>query len=124
MSSPESGDRPRIDTWLKHACLFKHRSEATESCRGGLVKVNGERIKPSSVIRVGDLIEISEPRYRKLVVLGIPPRQASKEEARALYRDETPELPKEEALELPVRERGAGRPTKRERRITDKLRWG
>ena len=116
-------DRPRIDTWLKHVCLYRHRSEATEAVKGGLVKVNGARVKPASEVRVDDVIEMSEPRYRKVVVLAVPPRQVSKEEARTHYRDETPELPKEETIGVPVRERGAGRPTKRDRRENEKLKW-
>ena len=51
-------ERHRIDLWLKHVCLFKHRSEATEALRGGLVKVNGHRVrhtkKGSFIVRVPD----------------------------------------------------------------------
>ena len=116
-------EQPRIDLWLKHVCLFKHRAEATEACRGGLVKVNGERVKPASVVRVGDVVEQTEPRYRKVVVLAIPEKQASKDDARAMYRDETP--PPEPRAMRPLaveRDAGAGRPTKRERRDIEKWR--
>ena len=112
----------RIDLWLKHVCVVRHRAEATEACKGGLVKVNGRRVKPSADVRVGDLVELTEPRYRKLVVLGVPPKQASKEEARLLYRDETPPpTPTEVAVRIAMRDEGAGRPTKKERREME--RW-
>ncbi|HVR44738.1 MAG TPA: S4 domain-containing protein [Thermoanaerobaculia bacterium] len=115
-------ERIRVDLWLKHACVVKHRGEATEACRGGLVHVNEERVKPAHAVRIGDVIELSEPRYRKLVVLALPERQASKDEARSFYRDETPPPPPRELeLQIAVREKGAGRPTKRQRREMD--RW-
>jgi ribosome-associated heat shock protein Hsp15 len=117
-------ERHRIDHWLKLVCLFKHRSEATEACRGGHVKVNGQRVKPSADLKEGDLIEITdEERYRRVVATGFPERSVSKEVARTMYVDETPVV---EKPDLPVisgvRDRGTGRPTKRERRDMDKWR--
>ena len=44
-------ERHRIDVWLKLVCLIKHRSEAAEACRGGHVKINGQRAKPAAVVR-------------------------------------------------------------------------
>src|SRR2546423_14666259 len=46
-------DRHRIDLWLKHVCLFKHRAQATDALRGGLAKVNAERAKPATRAREG-----------------------------------------------------------------------
>jgi ribosome-associated heat shock protein Hsp15 len=121
----ESPAGARIDLWLKHACIVRHRTLATEACKGGLVKVNGRRVKPSADVREGDVVELTEPRYRKLVVLGVPDRQASKEESRALYRDETPEpTPQQLAVRLAMRDDGAGRPTKKERREIEKWKRG
>jgi len=110
----------RIDLWLKHVCVFKHRSAATEACKGGRVKLNGQRVKPAAAVHEDDVIELTEPHYRKLIVLAVPVKQASKEDARTMYRDETP------AIEKPVppvitRDRGAGRPSKRERRKIERL---
>ncbi|MGK2860082.1 MAG: RNA-binding S4 domain-containing protein [Thermoanaerobaculia bacterium] len=115
-------EQPRIDLWLKHVCLVKHRAEATEACRGGLVKLNGQRVKPASTVRLDDVVELSEPHYRKVVVLAIPGKQAAKDAARAMYRDETPPPEPSTSTGRGVdREPGAGRPSKRERR--DLERW-
>jgi len=107
--------RHRIDIWLKHVCLFKHRTDATEACRGGHVKVNGQRVKPASPVRENDVIEfyIGET-FRRVIVTSIPDRQQAKELARTMYVDETPVV---EKIDVPMfRDRGSGRPTKRERR--------
>ena len=105
----------RLDNYLKLVCLFKHRSDATEACRSGHVRLNGVRAKPASKVREGDLVEVSGERYRKIFILSIPDHNVSKEEARTMYRDETPVV--EEAPKAPQqRERGAGRPTKKDRR--------
>jgi len=109
-------ERHRIDHWLKLVCLFKHRGDATEACSGGHVKLNGARVKPSAAVKEGDLIElVMGERYRKLVVSGLPETSISKEVARTMYVDETPVVTLPPGQSMP-RDRGAGRPTKRERR--------
>jgi ribosome-associated heat shock protein Hsp15 len=115
--------RHRIDNWLKHVCLFKHRTEATDACRGGRVKVNGQRVKPAAPVREEDVIEFySGETFRRVVVKGVPETQQAKELARTMYLDETPVQPKFEGGGTAYRERGAGRPTKRERREADRFR--
>src|SRR5206468_7834254 len=84
-------ERHRLDLWLKHVCLFKHRSEATAALRGGLVKVNGQRVKPAAVIREGDTIEwYAGENLRRVVVQAIPAGQKAKEAARTMYLDQSP----------------------------------
>jgi ribosome-associated heat shock protein Hsp15 len=115
-------ERHRIDLWLKHVCLFKHRSQATEALRGGLVKVNGQRVKPASVVKEGDVLEwFAGENLRRVVVRVIPPTQQAKEAAREMYADESPLPAPREAVTV-YRDRGAGRPTKKERREIEKLR--
>ena len=115
-------ERHRIDLWLKHVCLFKHRTDATEAIRGGLVKVNGQRVKPAAPVREGDVVEwLAGETQRKCVVRVIPPGQQSKESARTMYEDQSPPPAPREAPVV-LRDRGAGRPTKRERREMDKWR--
>ncbi len=121
----DQGESVRIDLWLKTVCLFKHRSQATRACQGGHVRINGHRARPSSLVRLGDTIEVQEEHLRRFVVVGIPKRQVSKKESYEMYRDESPEIDRELArLErragLGERDRGAGRPTKRERREIEK----
>jgi ribosome-associated heat shock protein Hsp15 len=114
-------ERHRIDYWLKLVCLFKHRGDATDACRGGHVKLNGSRVKPSSPVREGDIVElVMGERYRKLVVSGLPETSISKEVARTMYVDETPVVALPPTLSMP-RDRGTGRPTKRERREIEKF---
>ncbi|MBV8516036.1 MAG: RNA-binding S4 domain-containing protein [Acidobacteria bacterium] len=116
-------ERHRIDLWLKLVCLFKHRADATEACKGGLVKINGERCKPAATVKEGDVVEFySGDRFRRVVVQAMPAGNVSKETARTMYLDQSPEQPKLDPLTSILRERGAGRPTKRDRRELDKLR--
>lgn len=116
----------RLDLWLKWACLFKHRAQATEACRGGLVQLNGRRVKPSTDVSEGDVVELGGEWPRRFVILSVPERQMSKEDARASYRDESPPRPERAKTESDglVRERGQGRPTKKERREIERLRRG
>jgi ribosome-associated heat shock protein Hsp15 len=115
-------ERYRIDLWLKHVCLFKHRTQATDALRGGVVKVNGQRVKPSTPVREGDVIEwLAGENLRRVVVTAVPAAQQSKEAGRAMYQDQSPPpAPREPAAV--VRHRGAGRPTKKERRDIEKYR--
>ena len=116
-------DRLRIDHWLKHVCLFKSRGDATAACRGGHVKLNGQRVKPAAALTEGDVIEFLQgDRLRRIVVSVLTDKQASKEVARTMYIDESPPVVKLPVEMTVFRERGAGRPTKRDRREMEKWR--
>lgn len=117
-------ERHRIDHWLKLVCLFKHRTEATEACRGGHVKVNGQRVKPAAVVREGDVVEfLHSDRFRRVIVAVLPEAQLSKDLGRTAYVDESPAPPeKQETAQVAFRDRGTGRPSKKERRELEDLR--
>ncbi len=112
----------RIDLFLKHVCLYKARNEATEDCNGGKVRLNGNRTKAAALVKVGDSIEFRRGDWeRKFVVLEVPLKQLSKETAQKVLRDSGPQPERKSAFEAamtgsPVRDRGLGRPTKRDRR--------
>jgi len=113
-------DRHRIDAWLKAVCLFKHRTDATEACKGGHVKINGLRVKPAAAVKQGDVVEFYlGDRFRKVIVEVLPAGQLSKEAGRTAYTDESPQPQKVEGL-TDYRDRGAGRPTKKDRREIEK----
>ena len=118
-------DTIRLDVWLDVACLFKTRSEAKRACEGGKVDVNGQAAKPSRAIRAGDRIHLTMGEWRReLVVTTLSERRGPAAEARALYEDLSPPPPPR-AVRPPkavYRVPGLGRPTKRERRLHDRLR--
>jgi ribosome-associated heat shock protein Hsp15 len=118
----ETMERHRIDVWLKLVCLFKHRADATEACKGGKIKINGLRVKPAAAVKATDVVEFYDggDHYRRVVVQALPSGNVSKEEARTMYIDETPAQTAVQKTAM-VRERGAGRPTKKDRRDID--RW-
>jgi len=108
--------------WLKLVCLFKQRGDAAEACRGGHVKINGLRAKPAATVKEGDVVEFyAGERFRKVVVIAVPEKPVRKEDARKMYDDQSPAPPKIDVLMGGTRDRGTGRPTKRERREMD--RW-
>jgi ribosome-associated heat shock protein Hsp15 len=121
MVAPEISERHRIDLWLKLVCLFKHRGDATEACKGGHVKLNGQRVKPAAPIKPGDVVEFyAGSHFRRVIVQDVPAGNISKETARTMYVDDTPVQKVETAVTY--RDRGAGRPTKKERRDIGKIR--
>ncbi len=117
----------RLDVWLNVACLFKTRSQAKRACDSGRIRVNGLPAKAQRKVNLEDRIEFRQgPWQRAFVVKGIEGRPVPKAEARKLYRDLSPPRPRRDRLSEilgPVgwRERGAGRPTKRERRRIERL---
>jgi ribosome-associated heat shock protein Hsp15 len=116
-------ERHRIDAWLKLVCLFKHRADATEACKGGHVKLNGQRVKPSAALKEGDVVEFYQgDRFRRVIVQQLPETNVSKETARTMYLDESPPPQKVDVVTQIFRDRGAGRPTKKERREIEKWR--
>lgn len=112
----------RLDKWLWAARCFKTRGVAAEACDAGHVKVNGNSAKPAKPIRRGDRIEARTPGgMRVFEVVELSDRRGPAEQARKLYIDHSPPPPpKEEGMV--VRDRGAGRPSKRELRQIQKLR--
>ncbi|WP_033323292.1 RNA-binding S4 domain-containing protein [Actinomadura atramentaria] len=120
----EEGGSVRVDAWIWSVRLVKTRSAATAACRGGHVRVNDERVKPATPVRVGDEVRVRlEGRERVVVVRRILRKRVSAPLAQESYTDNSPPPPPREAL-IPVarRDRGAGRPTKRDRRELDRLR--
>jgi ribosome-associated heat shock protein Hsp15 len=118
-------DRQRIDKWLWHARVVRTRSAAAALVGAGLVRVNGARDDaPSRPVRPGDVVTIALDRnVRVLKVTGYAERRGSSDVARGLYEDLTPARAASPArAAVAVREGGSGRPTKRERRETDKFR--
>lgn len=123
---PAGQARQRIDKWLFFARLRKSRSLAAKSVEAGDVRVNDLAIcQPSYAVRPGDVVVLSLERHDMVVkVLQTGERRGPYEEARLLYSDMTPPAPPREERNLfaqATRERGAGRPTKRERREIDRL---
>ena len=116
----------RIDLFLKHVCLYKSRSEATTDCNGGKIRLNGNRTKASATVKVGDTLEFRRGDWeRKFVIVEVPPKQLSKEQSKIALRDESGPQPErlspfESAMGTPIRDRGLGRPTKRDRRALER----
>ena len=117
----------RIDKYLWSIRVFKTRSEATDACKGGKVRVNGNDIKPSRDVRVGDVIVVRKGAvtYTYKVLALIDKRQGA-----ALVPNYAENLTPQEELDklrAPVetfflkRDRGAGRPTKKDRRQMEAL---
>ena len=105
--------------------MVRTRSAAAALSDSGLVRINGARIDTSSrPVRPGDVVTIALDRnVRVLKVIGYAERRGSAETVRALYEDLTPPAPRQEPSGG-EREEGAGRPTKRDRRLIDALREG
>jgi ribosome-associated heat shock protein Hsp15 len=120
----EAATSARIDSWIWAVRLVKTRSLATAACRAGHVRLNGERVKAAQPVHVGDEIRFRDSGFDKIVVVGaILTKRVSAPVAAASYTDLTPPPPpREEVAFAPMRDRGAGRPTKRERRELDRLR--
>jgi ribosome-associated heat shock protein Hsp15 len=114
----------RVDSWLWAVRVFKSRSQATAAVKAGHVRVNGERAKPATAVKVADRVVVrGGPVERILVVEKILVKRVSATVAAQAVLDQSPPPPpKELTVRVAVRERGAGRPTKRERRDIDRLR--
>jgi ribosome-associated heat shock protein Hsp15 len=119
-------DRQRIDKWLWHARVVRTRSAAAALAASGHVRLNSQRIDAASrTVRLGDVVTIALDRtMRVLKVNGFAERRGSADAARTLYEDLSPPPPSRPAPEhdaLGMRDEGAGRPTKRERRAIDRF---
>lgn len=121
--------RLRIDKWLWAARFFKTRSLAQDAVEGGKVRLNGDRVKPSREVKVGDtiIVQVGELSWT-VSVLGLSDRRGPAPVARELYReDEESQAARQKQIETRqwVADPGSaikGRPTKRDRRLIHRFR--
>lgn len=113
----------RVDSWVWAVRLQKTRSAATAASRAGHIRVNGERAKAAQAVRVGDEVRVRTSDIDKIVLVRrLVVKRVGAVVAVECYEDLTPPPPpKEERVLVAVRDRGAGRPTKRDRREIEKL---
>lgn len=114
----------RVDQWLWSVRMTKTRSDAAAACRGGHVKVGGRTAKPATTVKVGDRVEaFLHDRQRVLEVVTIIVKRVGATVAADCFIDHSPAPPERERDVIVFqRDRGAGRPTKRDRRQLDRLR--
>ena len=114
----------RIDRWLVAVRLFKTRAAAAGACTGGHVRVNGSSVKASSKIKAGDRVEARIAKRERIVeVARLIEKRVGAPAAAECYVDHSPPPePRERMTATAVREPGAGRPTKRDRRMIDRFR--
>lgn len=124
-----TGESLRIDKWLWHARFFKSRSQATAMVAARRLRVNRTPIaKPHYQVRAGDVLTFPQGPYIRVVeVVALGKRRGPASEAQALYNDLDPPQPRRRgegsiAIVPAEREKGAGRPTKKQRREIDRLR--
>jgi ribosome-associated heat shock protein Hsp15 len=123
-TGPGPGASTRVDKWLWAVRVYKTRSDATDACRAGHVKVNQVTAKPAGAVKPGDTVEALSPAgQRVLEVTAVIDRRVGAPAAAACYEDHSPPPPAEDRhVANFARERGTGRPTKKERRQLDRAR--
>ncbi len=115
----------RVDAWIWAIRLAKTRSAATALCKAGHVRINGDRAKPAQTVKIGDEVRVFLPGSgeRIVEVRAILAKRVSATLAAPAFEDRTPPPPpREERVLVAERDRGAGRPTKRDRRDIERLR--
>ncbi len=113
----------RLDRWLWAVRLTKTRPDAAAACRGGHVRVNGKPAKPATPVHPGDEVRARVHDVTRVVeIVRVIQRRVGAADAVTCYLDRTPAPPPDSLLPVPRRDRGAGRPTKRERRVLDEFR--
>ena len=128
-AADDADDRIRLDKWLWAARFFKTRALAADAIAGGKVEVNGDDVKRARPVRVGDRIRVRlSPYEHHLTVLALSGRRGPAAEAALLYEEtaESREARDRLAWQLkhasPLFDYEKGRPTKRDRRLIDKIR--
>ena len=124
-------DKVRIDKWLWSVRIFKSRTLATDACKSGKVKIKGANVKPSYLVEREELVEVRKNGFDlQFKVIDLIQKRVSAPLAQVCYEDLTPpdELNKYQdwfvgKASAEKREKGAGRPTKKERRSIDDFKW-
>jgi ribosome-associated heat shock protein Hsp15 len=120
----DDSGKVRIDKWLWAARFFKTRGLAADAIDGGKVRYDGERPKPAKEVRLGAVLRITRPDGEwEVVVRGLSIQRRGAPEAALLYEETEPSRQRREQAALnheadhALRDRGTGRPTKRDRRL-------
>ncbi len=119
--------KARIDRWLWSVRQFKTRTLASDACRGGKIRVRDEKVKPSYGVKVGEIVEIQAgPITKRLKVVGLVEKRVGAKLVPEFMEDLTPPeayllLQQTAAQKVLRRDRGTGRPTKRDRREIERL---
>lgn len=124
-------DKVRIDKWLWSVRIFKSRTLATDACKSGKVKIKGTSVKPSYLLERDQLVEVRKNGFElQFKVIDLIQKRVSAPIAQECYEDLTPaeELNKYQdwfvgKAAAEKRAKGAGRPTKKERRTIDEFKW-
>ncbi len=117
----------RIDKWLWSVRLYKTRSQATEACRSGKVTIDNQALKPSREARIGDVVVLRQgPLTKTVQVKELLKSRVGAKLVPDYMVDLTPEeeytkLQMTREVNFEIRDRGVGRPTKKERRIIERL---
>ncbi|WP_328633783.1 RNA-binding S4 domain-containing protein [Streptomyces sp. NBC_00356] len=122
---PGGGGSVRVDSWIWAVRLVKTRSAGAAACKGGHVKVNGTSVKPAHALRIGDEVRVRRPgEHERLVEVKrlIRKRVGAPVAAEAYVDNSPPPPPREVIAPVAIRDRGTGRPTKRDRRELERLR--
>ena len=122
-SKPDSSEKLRVDKWLWAARFFKTRSLAKAAIEGGKVQFEGQRIKVSKEISIGDILQIRQGWDEKVILVeSLSKQRRGASEAQTLYTETTESIEKREA-EAAARkaaggmiDRPPGRPSKKQRR--------
>ena len=118
-------DSVRIDKWLWAVRIFKTRSQATEACKKGRVEIGDLPVKPSRDVHPGEVVKVRKPPLtRSFKVLALAEKRMSAKLATGFVEDVTPPeemeiLDMQKQMNWISRDRGAGRPTKKDRRELD-----
>jgi ribosome-associated heat shock protein Hsp15 len=123
VSNVTAASSARVDSWIWAVRVLKTRSAATAASKAGHVRVNDERAKAAQPVRVGDEVRVRTGEgERILIVRRLIVKRVSAAVAAECFEDLTPPPPpREERVLTAVRDRGAGRPTKKDRRDIDRL---
>jgi ribosome-associated heat shock protein Hsp15 len=115
----------RVDRWLWAVRLTKTRPDAAAACRGGHVRVNGWPAKPATTVCPGDEVRARLGDTTRIVeVVRVIQKRVGAADAVTCYRDRSPAPPAFTQVLVAARDRGTGRPTKRDRRMLDRWRAG
>lgn len=126
----QGSEKLRIDKYLWAIRAFKTRSVSTEACKAGRVKLNGQNLKASHLVKIAEIYTVQKGSEKKVIeVIGLLERRVDAKTAVNFYKDVTPledTVAYKSMFHSPnlSRDKGAGRPTKRDRREIDDLQEG